>query len=61
MAKKTKEVTVDEAIDEIVKEDATEATVTWNGGVRVYSLAVHGEDFRDLAEEFAGKRGGVVA
>jgi hypothetical protein len=36
-------------------------TVTWNGGSRVYSRDVHGEDFADLAAEFAGKKNGTVA
>lgn len=37
-----------------------EATVTWNGNIRVYSKEEHGADFAKLAEEFAGKVGGEV-
>lgn len=37
------------------------ATVTWNGGSRVYSKEIHGDNFADLAAEFAEKHGGTVA
>lgn len=36
-------------------------TVTWSGGSRVYSKAVHGKDFRDLAKEFVKKHNGELA
>ena len=43
-------------------EDGDEsATVTWNGGSRVYTLKDHGKKYEDLAEQFAGKVGGVVS
>jgi hypothetical protein len=35
-------------------------TVTFNGGSRVYTRKIHGEDFVDLAFEFAGKQPGRV-
>lgn len=44
----------------IPKSDKNSATVVWPGGVRVYSKDVHGEDYEDLAEEFATKKGGTV-
>lgn len=46
--------------EKIVKEGATEVTVTWKGGSRVYSLKVHGEDFMALAEEFVKKHDGKI-
>ena len=36
-------------------------TVTWNGGTREFSKAVHGADFRKLAAQFAEKFKGKVA
>ena len=41
-------------------KSVSKVTVTWNKGVREYSLAVHGENFLDLAGEFAKKHGGTV-
>ena len=38
-----------------------EATVTYRNGSRTYTKAIHGDNFRELAEEFAAKRGGTVA
>lgn len=32
-----------------------EVTVVWNNGSRVYSRAVHGDDFAELANEFVAK------
>ncbi len=46
---------------EAVKVSRSSATVTWRGGVRTYTREVHGENFAELAEEFAGKKGGIVA
>lgn len=43
------------------KKKRTEATVTWSGGSRTYSLKVHGEDFEDLAKQFAKKFNGTLA
>lgn len=48
------------AAKEAEKEAATEVTVTWNGGLRVYSLAVHGDAFLEIAHKFAAKVGGTV-
>lgn len=42
------------------KAKKTEVTVTWGQGSRVYSLAVHGENFMDLAESFANKFNGTI-
>jgi hypothetical protein len=36
-------------------------SVTWSGGTREYSKEVHGDNFEDLAQEFATKHGGTVA
>lgn len=45
----------------VSKGKKTEVTVTWKGGSRVYSKEVHGDDFADLANEFATKKKGTVA
>jgi hypothetical protein len=37
------------------------ATVTWRGNSRTYTRELHGENFRELADEFAEKKGGEVA
>lgn len=34
------------------KISGDEVTVVWNNGSRVYSRAVHGDEFADLANEF---------
>lgn len=39
----------------------TSVTVSFRGTSRVYSKEAHGADFKDLAEEFAGKVGGEIA
>lgn len=39
----------------------TSVTVTWNNGVREYSKEVHGDDFMDLAKQFAEKFNGTIA
>ena len=36
------------------------ATVVWQGGERTYSREVHGDNFADLAAEFAAKKGGTI-
>lgn len=41
--------------DEATEVSKDEVTVVWNNGSRVYSKSVHGENFKDLAEEFATK------
>lgn len=58
MAKKA--VTKEETPVAVIKEVRGEVTVTWNGNSRVYSKGLHGADFKELAEEFAGKVGGEV-
>jgi hypothetical protein len=35
-------------------------TVTWRGGSREYTRALHGEDFEALAAEFAEKKKGTI-
>lgn len=47
-------VTSEEAFAEPVA-DATEATVTYRGGSRTYTQALHGDNFIALAQQFAGK------
>jgi hypothetical protein len=37
------------------KADGDAVTVVWNGGSRVYSREVHGDDFAALADEFISK------
>jgi hypothetical protein len=64
MAKKavaTEAVATEAVATEAVKTVKGSATVSWNGGTRVYTKEVHGADFADLAKEFAQKRGGTVA
>lgn len=39
---------------------ATEATVVWKQGERTYTKEVHGNDFADLAAQFAAKFEGTV-
>lgn len=56
------EVEVTEEVAPVAKKGArNSANVTWRGGTRTYTRELHGEDFEALAEEFAGKKGGVVA
>jgi len=50
-----------EAEKEAAKAVRTSATVTYRGGTRTYSKEVHGENFAELAHEFAEKRGGTIA
>ena len=45
----------------VTKSNKNEATVTWNGNSRTYTKAIHGDDFKELAQEYATKRGGVVS
>lgn len=40
---------------------ATSATVTFINGERTFSKAIHGEDFMDLAKEFAATNNGTIA
>lgn len=73
MAKPKKEEIVLEIVESTFKDtDGNElppieipsmnvATVTWKGGVREYTKAIHGKDFKKLAEEFAAKKEGTVA
>lgn len=64
-AKTTEEVEVTDKeavpVASTTKENKTSVTVTWHGQSRVYSKAVHGENFLDLANEFAEKKGGEDA
>jgi len=46
---------------EASKKNKSSVTVTWNGGTRTYSKEVHGDKFKEYAEEFAEKFNGVVA
>ena len=41
-------------------EAKTEATVTWRGNSRTYSLELHGKDFMKLAKQFATKFDGII-
>lgn len=52
-----------EAVEEAPKARAgkrDEVTVVYRAGSRVYSRAVHGDDFEALAEEFASKKNGKL-
>lgn len=42
------------------KVDRTEATVVYRLGTRTYSKEEHGDDFMDLAKEFATKQEGKI-
>jgi len=42
-------------------EEKTEVTVLFDNTSRVYSKEVHGDNFLDLANEFATKRKGTIA
>lgn len=42
------------------KGNKTSVTVVWRAGSRVYSQAVHGDDFEALAAEFAAKKKGTL-
>lgn len=42
------------------KVEGDSVVVKWKGGEREYSRAVHGDNFADLAKEFAEKKGGKV-
>ncbi len=57
MAKEKAEVEVKD--DAPVAEKGV-ATVTWSGGKRDYTLAIHGKDFKNLAAQFAAKFNGEV-
>ena len=52
---------VAEPTPEPQSDGKTSVSVTWSGGKRVYSLDLHGKDFKALAKEFAEKKGGKVA
>lgn len=61
MAKRNTTVESAEPVESVVKAEKGTATVTWRGGVRVYSKEQHGADFKALAQEFADKKEGTVA
>lgn len=44
-----------------IKTEGESVIVKWKGGEREYSREVHGDNFADLAAEFAEKKGGTVA
>lgn len=44
-----------------ILDEVDVATVKYRGNVRVYTRELHGDDFAELAKEFADKVGGVVA
>jgi uncharacterized protein YlxW (UPF0749 family) len=50
---------VEDTEEEISSKDS--ATVNWQGQSRVYSKEVHGKGYKALAQEFATKKGGIVA
>lgn len=58
-AKKVEEVITDESVEEVVAE-LNSVTVVWRGNSRTYTRAVHGDNFRALAEEFAAKNRGEL-
>ncbi len=61
MAKTKEAAKVAPEVKEAAKVAKSSVVVTWNGGSREYSKAVHGDAFVELAEEFAGKKNGTVA
>lgn len=40
--------------------DSGSATVVWRNGTRTYTKAIHGADYRELAQEFADKVEGKI-
>jgi len=59
------EAVVEEVAPEVINEPEAKSTsksvtVTWRGNTRVYSLDVHGKDYRKLAEAFATKFEGTI-
>jgi hypothetical protein len=61
MTKNTKKVEVTEVVEKTAKAVKSEVTVVYRGGTRTYSKEVHGENFAELAQEFAEKKGGTIA
>ncbi len=49
-----------EAEKAAAKAGKDSATVSWSGGTRTYTRDIHGDDFLELAKEFAGKKGGTI-
>lgn len=50
----------DKAAEDEAKSSKTSITVAYDGTTREYSKAVHGADFKALAQEFATKRNGKI-
>lgn len=46
--------------EEVVTKVNKKITVQWRGGVRTYSLLVHGKRFKELADEFIKKHNAVI-
>lgn len=55
-----KEVVAEQAVSHVRVNSRDSLTVTWRGGSREYSRAVHGEDFVALAQEFVTKKKGTI-
>jgi len=54
------EIAAPEVEEEQIEEKGDSVTVTWRGGTRTYSKAVHGKEFRALAKEFCAKHDATV-
>lgn len=52
--------TKEEEVVETPKSNKDSVVVTWRGGSREYTKAVHGADFMALAAEFAEKKKGTL-
>lgn len=50
----------EKAAAQATKDSATSVSVAWNGGTREFSKEVHGDDFLDLAKQFAAKFNGTI-
>lgn len=50
----------EKAAAKAAKSSATSVVVEWNGKSREYSQELHGDDFRDLAQQFATKFNGTI-
>jgi hypothetical protein len=49
-----------QAEKDAAKAAKSSVSVTWSGGARTYSREIHGDNFNELAKEFAKKHNGQV-
>ncbi len=51
---------VETVVEPVVVSKKTEVTVVYRLGTRTYTKAVHGDEFVDLAKQFAAKHDGKI-